>query len=64
MLKYNKIIVTLSIIVSFGGKFCHAIASTDKLDDAERGFGNSIQFRTKMHYNKNSSMNIIGLSRV
>ena len=43
MLKYNKVIVTLSIIVSFGGKFCHATTSTDKLDDAERVFGNSIQ---------------------
>ncbi len=43
MLKYNKIIATLSIIVSFEGKFCHATTSTDKLDDAERGFGNSIQ---------------------
>ena len=43
MLKYNKVIVTLSIIVSFGGKFCHATTSTDKLDDVERGFGNSIQ---------------------
>ena len=43
MLKYNKIIATLSIIMSFWGKLCHATASTDRLDDAERGFGNSIQ---------------------
>lgn len=43
MLKYNKIIATLSIIVSFWSKFCHATESTDRLDDAERGFGNSIQ---------------------
>jgi hypothetical protein len=43
MLKYNKIISTLIIITSFWGKFCYATENADKLDNAERGFGNNIQ---------------------
>ena len=43
MLKYNKLVTALIIIINFWGKFCYATENVDKFDNAERGFGNSNQ---------------------